>query len=45
MSSDIEQIQQLTQRWMNLWSPKDKPFTGEGFENIFALVHEHLTSA
>lgn len=33
---DCQQIQQLTQQWVNLWSPKDKPFSGEGFEQIFA---------
>ncbi|MBW4457187.1 MAG: nuclear transport factor 2 family protein [Nostoc indistinguendum CM1-VF10] len=30
-----QQIQQLTQQWVKLWSPKDKAF-GEGFEQIFA---------
>ncbi|MDY6941285.1 MAG: nuclear transport factor 2 family protein [Cyanobacteriota bacterium] len=33
---DRQQIQQLTQQWANLWSPKDQPFTGKGFEEIFA---------
>jgi ketosteroid isomerase-like protein len=34
--SDRIQIEQLTQQWVNLWSPKDKPFTGVGFDRIFA---------
>jgi quinol monooxygenase YgiN/ketosteroid isomerase-like protein len=33
---DRFQLERLTQQWVNLWSPKDKLFTGEGFENIFA---------
>ncbi len=32
---DEKQIRQLTQKWVDVWSPKDKPFTGEGFENIY----------
>jgi ketosteroid isomerase-like protein len=36
IAQDEIQIQQLTQQWVNLWSPKDKAFTGEGFEHIFA---------
>lgn len=34
--NDIKQIQQLTRQWVNLWSPKDRPFTREGFEQIFS---------
>ncbi|MEL6461476.1 MAG: nuclear transport factor 2 family protein [Cyanobacteria bacterium J06621_15] len=33
---DKKEIRQLTNKWLDIWSPKDKPFTGEGFENIFA---------
>ena len=39
---DRQQIQQLTQQWVNLWSPKDKPFTGEGFEQIFATGENEI---
>ncbi|MBE9168409.1 nuclear transport factor 2 family protein [Pleurocapsales cyanobacterium LEGE 06147] len=42
MNNDIQQIQQLTQQWINLWSPKDKPFTGEGFEQIFATGENEI---
>jgi quinol monooxygenase YgiN/ketosteroid isomerase-like protein len=39
---DRQQIRQLTQQWINLWSPKDKPFTGEGFEQIFATDENEI---
>ncbi|MBE9168413.1 hypothetical protein IQ238_13125 [Pleurocapsales cyanobacterium LEGE 06147] len=42
LNSDRQQIQQLTQQWINLWSPKDKPFTGEGFEQIFATGENEI---
>ncbi|WP_375502657.1 hypothetical protein [uncultured Nostoc sp.] len=32
---DRQQVQQLTQQWVKLWSPKDQQF-GDGFEQIFA---------
>ena len=35
-SNDYQKIQQLTERWIDLWSPKDKSFTGRDFEQIFA---------
>ncbi|MGB3405777.1 MAG: nuclear transport factor 2 family protein [Microcoleaceae cyanobacterium] len=34
--TDKAKIQQLTEQWRRVWSPKDQPFTGKGFENIFA---------
>lgn len=34
--TDSQQIQQLTQKWVELWSPKDQPFTGAGFDQLFA---------
>jgi ketosteroid isomerase-like protein len=40
--SDRQQIQQLTQQWVNLWNPKEKPFTGEGFEQIFATGENEI---
>jgi ketosteroid isomerase-like protein len=40
--SDRQQIQQLTQQWVNLWSPQEKPFTGEGFEQIFATGENEI---
>jgi ketosteroid isomerase-like protein len=40
--SDRQQIQQLTQQWVKLWSPKDKPFTGKGFEQIFATGENEI---
>jgi ketosteroid isomerase-like protein len=36
-----QQIQQLTQQWVKLWSPKDKVF-GEGFEQIFATGENEI---
>ena len=35
-------IRELTEQWKTLWSPKDKPFTGEGFENIFATRENEI---
>jgi ketosteroid isomerase-like protein len=42
MMSDRQQIQQLTQQWVKAWSPKDKPFTGEDFEQIFATGENEI---
>jgi ketosteroid isomerase-like protein len=39
---DRQQIEQLTQQWINLWSPKDQPFTGEGFEQVFATEENEI---
>ncbi|NER78471.1 MAG: nuclear transport factor 2 family protein [Leptolyngbya sp. SIO1D8] len=41
-SQDMQQIQQFTQQWVNLWSPKDKQFTGDGFEQIFATGENEI---
>ena len=30
------EIRKLTEQWVNIWSPQEQPFTGEGFEKIFA---------
>ena len=35
-TTDETKIHQLTEQWRKIWSPQDKPFTGKGFENIFA---------
>ena len=35
-TADKAKIRELTEQWRIIWSPKDKPFTGDGFENIFA---------
>ncbi|MEM8831263.1 MAG: hypothetical protein AAGE96_18170 [Cyanobacteria bacterium P01_G01_bin.19] len=35
-------IQQLTQKWIDAWSPQDRPFTGEGLENIFATEENEI---
>ena len=35
-------IHKLTEQWKNIWSPQDKPFTGEGFENIFATGENEI---
>lgn len=34
--ADKVKIRELTEQWRSLWSPQDKPFTGESFESIFA---------
>ena len=36
LTQDKAKIRELTEQWRSLWSPQDKPFTGKGFENIFA---------
>ena len=35
LTADKAKIRELTEQWRNIWSPKDKPFRGEGFKNIF----------
>lgn len=35
-ATEEAQIRELTRRWFAAWSPKDKPFTGRGLENVFA---------
>ena len=39
---DKTEIRQLTEQWRKIWSPQDKPFTGEGFENIFAVGENEI---
>ena len=39
---DYEQIQHLTQQWVNLWSPREQVFTGQGFEQIFAAGENEI---
>lgn len=41
-SADISLIRALTQKWVNIWSPKNKPFTGEGLEEIFATGENEI---
>lgn len=36
-TADEAKICELTEQWRESWSPQDKPFTGKGFENIFAV--------
>jgi ketosteroid isomerase-like protein len=49
-TTDEAKIRALTEQWRSLWSPKDQPFTGKGFENIFPyskneiLVFDNLHS-
>lgn len=39
---DKTKIRELTEQWKNIWSPQDKSFTGEGFENIFATGENEI---
>ena len=39
---DQTTIRQLTEQWIDIWSPKDQPFKGEGFENIFATGENEI---
>ncbi len=41
-STDISLIRELTQKWVNIWSPKNRPFTGEGLEEIFATGENEI---
>lgn len=41
-SADISLIRELTQKWLDIWSPKNKPFTGEGLEEIFATGEKEI---
>lgn len=36
-TADLAKIRELTEQWRKTWSPKDRPFTGEGFDSIFAV--------
>ena len=40
--TDETEIRQLTEKWRSIWSPKDKPFTGKGLENIFATGEKEI---
>ena len=42
LTKDQTEIRRLTEKWINIWSPKDKPFTGEGFEEIFATGNNEI---
>ena len=42
LATDKTTIQQLTEQWRDIWSPKDEPFTGKGFENIFATGENEI---
>ena len=41
-TTDLAKIRELTEQWRKIWSPKDQPFTGEGFENIFATAENEI---
>jgi ketosteroid isomerase-like protein len=34
--NDEVEIRKLTDKWFEIWSQKEKPFTGEGLEEVFA---------
>ncbi|MEO1374730.1 MAG: nuclear transport factor 2 family protein [Cyanobacteria bacterium J06635_10] len=40
--TDKALIKQLTQKWVDTWSPKDKQFTGVGLEEIFATGENEI---
>lgn len=35
-TNDELQIRELTKKWFEAWSPKSEPFTGKGFDQVFA---------
>ena len=39
---DEAKIRELTEQWRKIWSPQNKPFTGKGFENIFATGENEI---
>ena len=41
-TTDLAKIRELTEQWRKIWSPKDRPFTGKGFENIFAVGENEI---
>lgn len=41
-TTDLAKIRELTEQWRKIWSPKDLPFTGKGFENIFAVGENEI---
>lgn len=40
--NDEVEIRNLTQKWFEIWSQKEKPFTGKGLEEVFANPGEML---
>lgn len=41
-AKDEAQIRDLTRKWFAVWSVKDKPFTGQGFEQVFATGENEI---
>ena len=41
-TADRAKIRALTELWRKTWSPQDKPFTGKGFEDIFATRENEI---
>lgn len=41
-TNDEVEIRKLTRKWFDIWSQKEKPFTGEGLEEVFASTGEML---
>ena len=42
IAQDKAKIQELTEQWRKVWSPEDKPFTGNGLENVFATGKDEI---
>ncbi|MGL5941178.1 MAG: YybH family protein [Waterburya sp.] len=42
LTKDETVIRQLTEQWKTIWSPKEQPFTGNGFENIFVTGNNEI---
>lgn len=41
-TNDELQIRELTKKWFEIWSPKSEPFTGDGFEQVFATGENEI---
>lgn len=41
-AKDEAQIRELTKKWFAVWSVKDKSFTGQGFEQVFATGENEI---
>lgn len=41
-TADKDKIRALTEQWRETWSPQEQPFTGKGFENIFATRENEI---
>ncbi len=41
-TTDEATIRALTEQWRKIWSPQNKPFTGKGFESIFAVRENEI---